>query len=65
VQSQSEQRTGLLYGIGAYGMWGLVPLFWPLLKPAGAMEMLAHIAKLHAHPLSVDMLADWLAGSMV
>ncbi|WP_369377125.1 EamA family transporter RarD [Streptomyces sp. cg36] len=37
-----EQRTGLLYGIGAYGMWGLVPLFWPLLKPAGAVEILAH-----------------------
>ncbi|MEU5439069.1 EamA family transporter RarD [Streptomyces sp. NPDC020719] len=37
-----EQRAGLLYGIGAYGMWGLVPLFWPLLKPAGAVEILAH-----------------------
>jgi chloramphenicol-sensitive protein RarD len=23
-------------------MWGLVPLFWPLLKPAGAMEILAN-----------------------
>ncbi|WP_063779699.1 EamA family transporter RarD, partial [Streptomyces sp. AcH 505] len=23
-------------------MWGLVPLFWPLLKPTGAMEILAH-----------------------
>ncbi|MGW4199762.1 EamA family transporter RarD [Streptomyces sp. NPDC004726] len=23
-------------------MWGLVPLFWPLLKPADAMEILAH-----------------------
>lgn len=38
----TEQRAGLLYGIGAYGMWGLVPLFWPLLKPAGAVEILAH-----------------------
>ncbi|OKK06895.1 protein rarD [Streptomyces sp. CB03234] len=28
--------------MGAYGMWGLVPLFWPLLKPAGAVEILAH-----------------------
>ncbi|MFJ9028310.1 EamA family transporter RarD [Streptomyces sp. NPDC102274] len=36
------QRAGLLYGIGAYGMWGLVPLYWPLLEPAGAMEILAH-----------------------
>ncbi|MFJ3442726.1 EamA family transporter RarD [Streptomyces sp. NPDC086081] len=23
-------------------MWGLVPLYWPLLKPAGATEILAH-----------------------
>jgi chloramphenicol-sensitive protein RarD len=42
VKSDKEQRAGLLYGIGAYGMWGLVPLFWPLLKPSGAMEILAH-----------------------
>ncbi|MEH0423913.1 EamA family transporter RarD [Streptomyces sp. B21-083] len=38
----NEQRTGLLNGFAAYGMWGLVPLFWPLLKPAGAVEILAH-----------------------
>lgn len=42
MKSESEQRAGLLYGIGAYGMWGLVPLFWPLLKPSGAVEILAH-----------------------
>ncbi|MFB8354511.1 EamA family transporter RarD [Streptomyces niveus] len=42
MKSEGEQRAGLLYGIGAYGMWGLVPLFWPLLKPAGAVEILAH-----------------------
>ncbi|WP_405601011.1 EamA family transporter RarD [Streptomyces sp. NBC_01410] len=42
MKSDAEQRAGLLYGIGAYGMWGLVPLFWPLLKPAGALEILAH-----------------------
>ena len=40
--SRSEGRTGLLNGFAAYGMWGLVPLFWPLLKPAGATEILAH-----------------------
>jgi chloramphenicol-sensitive protein RarD len=37
-----EQRAGLVYGFAAYGMWGLFPLFWPLLEPAGAMEILAH-----------------------
>jgi chloramphenicol-sensitive protein RarD len=40
--SGSESRVGLLNGIAAYGMWGLVPLFWPLLEPAGAVEILAH-----------------------
>ncbi|RPF35523.1 EamA family transporter RarD [Streptomyces sp. TLI_185] len=41
-KSRGERRTGLLNGFAAYGMWGLVPLFWPLLKPAGAIEILAH-----------------------
>lgn len=41
-ESQPEQRSGLAYGFAAYGMWGLVPLFWPLLEPAGAVEILAH-----------------------
>ncbi|WP_435836919.1 EamA family transporter RarD [Streptomyces asoensis] len=40
--SKGEGRIGLLNGLAAYGMWGLVPLFWPLLKPAGATEILAH-----------------------
>ncbi|WP_030123922.1 EamA family transporter RarD [[Kitasatospora] papulosa] len=42
MKGKNEQRAGLLYGIGAYGMWGLVPLFWPLLEPSGAVEILAH-----------------------
>jgi chloramphenicol-sensitive protein RarD len=37
-----QHRIGLLNGFAAYGMWGLVPLFWPLLKPASAAEILAH-----------------------
>ncbi|MFE7811419.1 EamA family transporter RarD [Streptomyces sp. NPDC057433] len=41
-KSANERRKGLLNGFAAYGMWGLVPLFWPLLKPAGAVEILAH-----------------------
>ncbi|MEU1402545.1 EamA family transporter RarD [Streptomyces sp. NPDC005728] len=41
-KSKGEHRTGLLNGFAAYGMWGLVPLFWPLLKPAEATEILAH-----------------------
>jgi chloramphenicol-sensitive protein RarD len=36
------RRAGLLFGIGAYASWGLFPAFFPLLKPAGAFEVLAH-----------------------
>lgn len=42
MKAENEQRTGLLYGFGAYGLWGIVPLFWPLLIPSGAVEILAH-----------------------
>ncbi|MEU1540838.1 EamA family transporter RarD [Actinacidiphila glaucinigra] len=38
----NEQRAGLLYGFAAYGLWGLFPLYWPLLEPSGAGEILAH-----------------------
>ncbi|HEY6747741.1 MAG TPA: EamA family transporter RarD [Mycobacteriales bacterium] len=37
-----EQRQGLAYGAGAYLLWGLFPVFWPLLDPAGPVEVLAH-----------------------
>lgn len=38
----SNQRRGLLFGLGAYLIWGLFPLYWPLLEPAGAGEILAN-----------------------
>ena len=37
-----ESRRGLLLGVAAYVMWGAFPLYWPLLEPAGAVEILAH-----------------------
>ena len=37
-----EGRKGFLLGAAAYGMWGAFPLYWPLLEPAGAVEVLAH-----------------------
>lgn len=36
------RRTGVIAGVTAYALWGLFPLYWPLLKPAGALEILAH-----------------------
>jgi chloramphenicol-sensitive protein RarD len=34
-------RRGMLYGVAAYVMWGVFPLYFPLLKPAGPSEILA------------------------
>ncbi|WP_183093052.1 EamA family transporter RarD [Nocardioides stalactiti] len=38
----SESRRGFLFGICAYGLWGAFPLYFPLLKPSGPVEILAH-----------------------
>lgn len=38
----SRYNSGLLAGIGAYIIWGFVPLYWQLLKPASAPEILSH-----------------------
>jgi len=32
----------LLLGVAAYTLWGAFPLYWVLLEPAGALEILAH-----------------------
>jgi chloramphenicol-sensitive protein RarD len=32
----------MLAGVGAYVIWGLFPLYWPLLEPAGPLEILAN-----------------------
>jgi chloramphenicol-sensitive protein RarD len=37
-----DARRGFVYGVAAYLLWGLFPLYWPLLEPAGAVEILAH-----------------------
>ena len=37
----SDTRAGLGYGLGAYLLWGLFPLYFPLLEPAGWLEILA------------------------
>jgi chloramphenicol-sensitive protein RarD len=37
-----SRRSGVLFGAGAYAWWGLCPGFFPLLLPAGSLEVLAH-----------------------
>ena len=35
-------RQGTIFGFLAYGIWGIFPLYFHALKPAGAWEILAH-----------------------
>jgi chloramphenicol-sensitive protein RarD len=40
-RAPSESRRGFAFGVTAYFLWGLFPLYWPLLEPAGSLEILA------------------------
>jgi chloramphenicol-sensitive protein RarD len=42
VPVADRERRGIGYGLAAYGLWGAVPLFWPLVARAGSVEILAH-----------------------
>ncbi len=37
-----SSRSGVLLALGAYGMWGLFPLYFRLLEAAGAVEIVLH-----------------------
>jgi chloramphenicol-sensitive protein RarD len=38
----SDSKSGVGLGVAAYLCWGFFPLYWPLLDPAGSLEILAH-----------------------
>ena len=42
MSTQKRQQHGFVLGVLAYVLWGAFPLYWPLLKPSGAIEILAH-----------------------
>lgn len=42
MSNGQDVRAGTLYGAGAYAIWGVFPLYFSLLAPAGAWEILAH-----------------------
>jgi chloramphenicol-sensitive protein RarD len=44
AKERSEYSLGLLFGFSSYMLWGLFPLYWPLLEPAGPLEIVAHRA---------------------
>lgn len=37
-----ETTAGIIFGFGAYGLWGLLPLYFFALMPAGAVEIVAN-----------------------
>ncbi len=41
---RSEYSLGLLFGFTSYILWGLFPLYWPLLQPASPLEIVSHRA---------------------
>ncbi len=40
--ARSENSVGVLFGIGAYGLWGLLPLYFLVLAPADPVEIVAN-----------------------
>ena len=53
----AESRRGVLLGAAAYLMWGAFPLYFPLLEPAGSLEMLGHRVVWSAVTMVVVVLA--------
>ncbi len=42
TESGNATRSGLILGIGAYALWGLLPLYLRLLRGVPSLEVLAH-----------------------
>jgi chloramphenicol-sensitive protein RarD len=41
MAQDKDARNGLVFGASAYLLWGVFPLYFPLLEPAGTAEILA------------------------
>lgn len=45
IESEDQHSgQGLIYGLGAYGLWGLIPLYFRLVRHVAPLEVLAHRA---------------------
>jgi chloramphenicol-sensitive protein RarD len=42
VTSHRSAQSGLWYGLAAYGIWGLFPIYWKLFDAVPAPQLLAH-----------------------
>jgi chloramphenicol-sensitive protein RarD len=42
VTSADENKAGIWYGVVAYTLWGILPLYWKLMQAVPPIEILAH-----------------------
>ncbi|MBO9324483.1 MAG: EamA family transporter, partial [Roseiflexus sp.] len=42
TESAPSMNRGVIYAVGAYACWGLLPVFWKLLQHVDALEIVAH-----------------------
>lgn len=66
VQAHATRRTGLINGVAAYGLWGLLPLYFKLFPQVGAVEVVAHrviwsVVFLAAVLVAVRLLPEFIA----
>jgi chloramphenicol-sensitive protein RarD len=40
--TRHNERAGLLFGVAAYGLWGLMPLYFRAVRDVAPLELLAH-----------------------
>ena len=54
-------RAGLLFGLAAYGLWGVLPIYFKLLQAVPAIDIVAHriVWSLVALALLVTLLRSW------
>lgn len=41
-EAQSVARRGFLFGLGAYGLWGILPIYFKALGAVSALDIVAH-----------------------
>ncbi len=42
MENEDTTRSGMLFALGAYAMWGFFPIYWKQLQHVDSLEILAH-----------------------
>lgn len=37
-----SMRSGYLYALGAFGLWGVLPIYWQLIREVPALQVVCH-----------------------